>query len=69
MKLRRREGETMSAFLYRFNKRVRQSGILVEAKKRKHKKRAVSKKKRQLSAFYRERKNKEMEKAKKMGTV
>lgn len=69
MRLRRREGETMSAFLYRFNKRVRQSGILVEAKKRKHKKRAVSKKKRQLSAFYRERKNKEIEKAKKMGTI
>jgi len=69
MKLKRREGESTGAFLYRFSKKVRQSGILREAKKRKFRHRPVSKYKKRLSALHREQKKKEVEKAKKMGTL
>jgi ribosomal protein S21 len=69
MELKRREGESISAFLYRFSKKVQQSGILREAKKRKFKSRPVSKYKKRLSALHRERKKKEIEKARKMGTM
>ena len=67
MEIKRREGETTSAFLYRFSKKVQQSGILREAKKRKYKRRPESKSKKRLSALHREQKRKEIEKAKKMG--
>ncbi len=68
MEIKRREGESTSAFLYRFSKKVQQSGILREAKKRKNKRRPESKYKKRLSALHREQKKKEIEKAKKMGT-
>jgi len=69
MELKRREGESTSAFLYRFSKKVQQSGILREAKKRKFRHRPVSKYKKRLSALHREQKKKEVERAKKMGTI
>jgi small subunit ribosomal protein S21 len=69
MEIKRREGESINAFLYRFNKKIQRSGVLREAKKRKHRDRPVSKQKRRLSALYREKKKKEVEKAKKMGTL
>ena len=69
MELKRREGEPVNAFLYRFSKKVQQSGILREAKKRKFRHRPVSKYKKRLSALHREQKKKEVEKAKKMGTM
>ncbi len=69
MEIKRREGESISAFLYRFSKKIQQSGILREAKKRKYKSRPVSKHKKRLSALHRERKKKEIEKMKKMGTL
>ena len=67
MELKRREGESMSSFLYRFTKKVRQSGILIEAKKRRFKNRIVSKRKKRESALYRDVKKKEVELAKRMG--
>ncbi len=69
MELKRREGESNSAFLYRFSKKVQQSGVLREAKKRRFKHRPISKLKKRLSALYRETKKKEVEKMKKMGTI
>ena len=69
MEIKRREGESISAFLYRFSKKIRQSGILREAKKRKYRHRPVSKSKKRSSALYREQKKKEVEKAKKMGLI
>lgn len=65
--LKRREGETISAFLYRFTKRVRQSGVLLEAKKRRFKNRHISKSKRKVSALYKSQKKKEMDKLRKLG--
>ncbi len=69
MEIKRREGESVSAFLYRFSKKVQQSGVLREAKKRKHRRRPISKLKKRLSALHREQKKKEIEKMKKMGTL
>ncbi|MEK7496001.1 MAG: 30S ribosomal protein S21 [Patescibacteria group bacterium] len=69
MEIKRREGEPISAFLYRFSKKMQQSGILIEAKKRKRKARSISKFKRRLSAIHKERKKKEVSKARKMGTL
>jgi len=69
MEIKRREGETINAFLYRFNKRVRQAGILQEAKKRRFRSRPVSKRQRKLAALYRDKKQAEVRKMKKLGTL
>ena len=67
MEVKRKEGESMSAFLYRFTKKMQQSGILKEAKKRKHSKRTINKTKIRANAVYRSQKKKENEKARKLG--
>lgn len=69
MEIKRREGEPISAFLYRFSKKIQQSGVLREAKKRRFQKRPVSKQKKRLSALHREQKKKEVEKMKKLGLL
>ena len=69
MEIKRREGESIGTFLYRFTKKVRHSGVLIESKKRRFKGRSVSKRSRRASALYREHKKKEVEKARKMGTI
>ena len=69
MQVRRKENETTGSFLYRFTKKVRQSGILREAKKRRFHKRSPNLNKRKQAAMYREVKRKEVEKAKKMGLL
>jgi len=68
MELKRREGESVSAFLYRFSKKMQQSGVLKEAKKRRTRGRAVNKNKRRVGAIYRDEKRVEIETAKKLGT-
>jgi len=67
MLIKRKEGESVSSLLFRFSKRVKQSGILREAKKRQRRDRPVSRVKRKLSAIHRETKKKETEKLKKLG--
>jgi len=67
MLIKRKEGESVSSLLYRFSKRVQQSGILREAKKRKRHERPVSRVKRKLSALHRVAKKKETERLKKLG--
>ncbi|MDI6717491.1 MAG: 30S ribosomal protein S21 [Patescibacteria group bacterium] len=67
MEIKRKEGESISAFLYRFSKKMQQSGVLKEAKKRKHKKRNINKTKIRANAIYRSNKKEENEKARKMG--
>jgi len=69
MEIKRREGESINVFLYRFQKKVQQSGILREAKKRKYRDRPISKTKKRLSALHREQKKKELEKMRKMGII
>jgi len=59
LELKRRQGEPINAFLHRFSTKVKQSGILLESKKRRYKNRPVSKAKRKRSAMHREMKKKE----------
>jgi len=65
--VKKREGESDSALIYRFSKKIKRSGVLKEAKARRFKGRAVSRIKKRLSALHREQKRKEMERAKKLG--
>ena len=67
MLIKRKDGESIGSLLYRFTKGMQRSGILREAKKRKHHSRPVSRAKRKLSAIHRETKKKEMERMRKMG--
>ncbi len=69
MQVKRKEGETIGSLLYRFSKKVRQGGILREARKRRFHDRPQNKNKRRLAAIYREDKKKEVAQAKKMGLL
>lgn len=69
MQVRKKEGETVGSLLYRFSKKVQQSGVLKEAKKRRFFKRSQNRNKRKLAAMYREERMKEVTKDKKMGLV
>jgi len=69
MEVKRKEGEAASSLVYRFNKRVQQSGLMKEVKKRRFNKRAVSKIKKRISAIYKDVKMKEVQKLRKLGKV
>ena len=69
MEVRKKEGEAASSLVYRFNKRVQQSGIIKEVKKRRFKKRAESKIKKRISAIYKNTKLKEVQKLRKLGKI
>ncbi len=64
---RKKEGENPTAFLFRFSKRVRQSGVLLEARRRRFKSRNVNRTKRRSSAVYRAGKRAEMARMKRLG--
>jgi len=67
IEVRKKEGESATALLFRFSKRMKRSGVLKEAKKRRFRDRAVSRVKRRLSAKHRDDKKKEVERMKKLG--
>lgn len=67
VEVRKKDGESVSGMLYRFTKKVQQSGVLKEAKKRRFHKRSQSGLKRKLSAIHRDEKKKEMERMRKLG--
>lgn len=58
---KRREGESVNSLIFRFVKRVRQSGVLIEARKRRFRARPVSRSKRRANALYRASRRKEIE--------
>ncbi len=64
---KKKEGESSSSLLYRFSKRVKQSGILRETRKRRFRDRVVSRQKRRASAQYRAVKKVELDSARKLG--
>jgi len=66
--VKKREGESPNALAYRFSKKVQQSGVLRESRRRRFHMRPENRNKRRLSALRREEKRKEVEKAKKLGT-
>jgi ribosomal protein S21 len=65
----KKEGESAAALLYRFTKKIQQSGVLREAKKRRFKHRTPNRLKIKLSALHREAKKKEIAHNKKMGLL
>lgn len=67
MEVKRRKNENVGSFLYRFSKRVQQSGVLKEVRKRRSQARPKNKRKRRLSALYRMNKKEEISKLKKYG--
>lgn len=67
MFVKKKENESTGSFLYRFSKKVQQSGILKEARKRRYHHRPKSRLKRKEAAIYQMIKHAETTKAKKMG--
>ncbi|OGE83619.1 MAG: hypothetical protein A3B23_03640 [Candidatus Colwellbacteria bacterium RIFCSPLOWO2_01_FULL_48_10] len=65
--VKKKEGESPNSMVYRFVKKVQQSGVLREVKGRRFTKRGVNKNKRRLSAIHRATKRAELEKTRKMG--
>lgn len=54
MQVKRKENESVGSFIYRFTKKVQQSGVLIEARKRRFRTRAKSRLKMKEAALYRE---------------
>lgn len=69
IKVRKREGESVNTLLYRFNKRVQQSGLVREVRKRQFRKRAENRTKRKNSALYRKDKEVVMARERKFGLM
>ncbi len=69
LEVRKKEGESSSALLFRFTKKVKRSGILKEVKKRRFKRRPVSRRRRRLSAHHREEKRTEIERLRRLGLM
>ena len=65
----KRKGESTNSLIYRFNKKVRQSGVIKESRSRRFTARPVSKIKRRQSALHREEKKQDYLRKKKMGTL
>lgn len=65
--LRKKEGESTTAFLRRFSKKIYQSGVLKEVKKKQFKRRKPSLRARKLSALYKVNKKREIIKAQRSG--
>jgi len=66
---KRREGEPANALIFRFTKKVRRSGAIIETRKRRFSGRPVSRRKRKLSAIFKAVKREEMAKQKKFGLI
>ncbi len=67
LEVRKKEGESVGSFLYRFNKKVQQSGVIREVKKRQFRARGENRRKRRLGALYRIGRQREVAHARKLG--
>lgn len=67
IEVRKKEGENINALIYRFNKRIKQSGILKEAKKRRFRSRNINRPKKLKAALYRVKKEQELKRLRKIG--
>lgn len=67
--IKKKEGESTSALLFRFTKKVKQSGVLTEARKRRFRGRAKNKRARRISAVYRTEKRKDMARKRRLGIL
>jgi len=69
IEVKRRKNESPTTLIYRFIKRVQQTGVLRESKKRRFQDRSPNRLKRKLSALHRDAKKKEFERLKKLGEL
>lgn len=67
LNVRRKERETSQSLIRRFSRRVRKSGILIQARKNKFHKRSKSRQMKKRAALRREELKKEYERREKMG--
>ncbi|PIR87712.1 MAG: hypothetical protein COU10_03210 [Candidatus Harrisonbacteria bacterium CG10_big_fil_rev_8_21_14_0_10_45_28] len=67
--VKKRKGESANSLMYRFNKKMRQSGVVKESRSRRFTTRDLSKTKRRQSALHREEKKLDYLKKKKLGTI
>jgi len=67
IEVKKKEGESPNSLLFRFSKKVRQSGVLVETRKRRFTARSQNKRKRRLSAIFKSKKRAAMARQKKLG--
>jgi len=67
IEVKRREGESLNAFLYRFNKKVQHSGLVKERRKRQFFTRTKNRSKRRAATLYRMAKQEGIARARKQG--
>ena len=67
LEVKKKERETSQSLVRRFSKRLKQSGILIRARKKLFRKRKKSKQLKKRAALRREEKRKQYEKEKKLG--
>lgn len=63
----KREGESIGSFLFRFNKKMKRSGVMKEVRKRRFRTRVQNRNKRRTTALYRLEKKQAFEKERKQG--
>ena len=69
LKINRKEKESSQSLVRRFSKRIRQSGILVQARRIRFRKKSKSKQMKKRSALRKEQMKKEYQKKKRMGEI
>ncbi|MBI4034065.1 MAG: 30S ribosomal protein S21 [Candidatus Brennerbacteria bacterium] len=69
IEVKKRENENLGSLLFRFQKRVKQSGIMREARNRRFHKRSVNRIKRRASALHRVKKERELARERKYGRI
>jgi ribosomal protein S21 len=69
LEIKKQERESIQSLVYRFNKSVQQSGILMRARKIRFRQREKSRDMRKRAALRREELKKEYEKIKKLGKI
>lgn len=69
IEVRKRQGETNTSFLFRFSKRVKQSGVVKEVRGRRFRDRQSNRNKRRAAALYRLEKAQEYLALKKHGRI
>lgn len=67
--VKKKEGESVGSAIFRFTKKVQQSGVLLEVKRRRFTKRTPNARSLHLSALHRLGKKSEYEKMKKEGLI
>jgi ribosomal protein S21 len=69
IEVKKKEGESANALLFRFSRRIKRSGVLKEANKRRFRGRAANKRSRKISAIHRSRKRTEIVRMKRLGVA